>query len=119
MKDKMLFSETHEWLLEEDGKTKVGISSYQAMHIGDINLITLPKVGREVKAGEIIGNIESTKSVTDITSPVSGRILAVNEALVNDPSELSLDPFSNWIFEIEVIGDSVKLMSADEYEATL
>ena len=112
---------SHEWLHVEGNKGKVGISSYAAMHLGDIVFFDLPKVGQEFKKEAVFGAVESVKSASDLYLPVSGKVVAVNEALVSSPQLVNDDPFNNWIIEIEITNPSEvdSLMDVAAYEQTL
>lgn len=120
-KNDMLYATSHEWVFVEGNKAKVGISSYAAMHLGDIVFFDLPKVGAELKKEETFAAVESVKSASDIYMPVSGKIIAVNEALSSQPQLVNEDPFNNWIIEIELTNPSEvnDLLNVDAYEATL
>ncbi|HHX76651.1 MAG TPA: glycine cleavage system protein GcvH [Acholeplasmataceae bacterium] len=120
-KNDMLYVDTHEWVHIEGNKAKVGISSYAAMTLGDIVFFDLPKVGDTFKKGDVFAAIESVKSASDLYMPLSGKIIAVNEQLVDTPELVNEDPFNNFIVEIEFTNeDETKgLLSVDAYEATL
>ncbi|EPD69678.1 glycine cleavage system protein GcvH [Corynebacterium pyruviciproducens] len=102
------YSAEHEWIdapaAEAEGKTvKVGITEVATDALGEIVYVDLPSVGDEVTHSEPCGEVESTKSVSDIFSPVSGTITAVNEALEDDPAIINNDPYGEgWIFEVQV-----------------
>ncbi len=96
------FAKTHEWIrLEADGVATVGISAYAVEALTDLVFMQLPKPGRQVKAGESIGEIESVKAVSDFYAPVSGEIVHVNASLPNDLETLAKDPFgAGWLVKI-------------------
>ncbi len=96
------FAKTHEWIrLEDDGLATVGISSYAVEALTDLVFMQLPKVGRQVKAGESIGEIESVKAVSDFYAPVSGEVVEVNASLPNQLETLGNDPYgSGWLVRI-------------------
>jgi glycine cleavage system H protein len=96
------FAKTHEWIrLEADGLATVGISSYAVEALTDLVFMQLPKVGRQVKAGESIGEIESVKAVSDFYAPVSGEVVEVNASLPNQLETLGNDPYGNgWLVRI-------------------
>src|SRR5690606_2579011 len=112
---------SHEWLYVEGNKAKVGISSYAAMHLGDIVFFDLPKVGQTFKKEAVFGAVESVKSASDLYLPASGTVVAVNEALVTKPELVNEDPFNNWIIEIELsdLSELNSLLDVTQYEATL
>ncbi|VEU82609.1 glycine cleavage system protein GcvH [Acholeplasma hippikon] len=120
-KNDMLYAKSHEWLFVEGNKGKIGISSYAAMHLGDIVFFDLPKAGDEFKKDDTFAAVESVKSASDIYMPVSGKVIAVNEALSTEPQLVNDDPFNNWIVEIELTNPSEvnDLLNVDDYEATL
>lgn len=96
------FAKTHEWIrLDDDGMATIGISSYAVEALTDLVFMQLPKVGRQVKASESIGEIESVKAVSDFYSPVSGEVVEVNEGLPNDLETLGKDPYgAGWLVRI-------------------
>ncbi|MFE2061804.1 MULTISPECIES: glycine cleavage system protein GcvH [unclassified Streptomyces] len=113
------YSKEHEWLsAAEDGVATVGITEHAANALGDVVFVQLPEVGDTVTAGESCGELESTKSVSDLYSPVDGEITAVNEDVVEDPSLVNSAPFEGgWLFRVRVAGEPEELLSADEYTA--
>ena len=107
------FLKTHEWAFVEGDKAVVGISNHAQEEISDIVFIDLPKVGRVVKAGENCCVVESVKSASEIYAPVSGEIVAVNDALSGDPALVNREPHGNgWLFKI-------KMSAPAEYDALL
>ena len=113
------YSKEHEWLSgAEDGVSTLGITEHAANALGDFLFVQLPEVGDSVSAGETCGELESTKSVSDLYSPVSGEITEVNEDVVNDPSLVNSAPFEGgWLFKVRVSEEPGDLLSADEYTA--
>ena len=113
------YSKEHEWLsAAEDGVSTVGITEHAANALGDVVYVQLPEVGDTVTAGETCGELESTKSVSDLYSPVTGEITEVNEDVVNDPSLVNSEPFEGgWLFKVRVSEKPADLLSADEYDA--
>lgn len=116
------YSEDHEWVNGAAdaivGTTvRVGITSVAADRLGEVVFAELPAVGDNVVAGESCGEIESTKSVSDLYSPVTGTVTAVNEAIEDDYSVVNSDPFGEgWLWEVEV-SEVGELMTAEEYAA--
>lgn len=108
------YSKSHEWLAE-DGT--VGITDFAQEALGDVVFIGLPQVGDTVTAGESFGDVESVKAVSDLISPVTGVIVAVNEGLEDTPEALNEDPYANWIIKVEEITDKEELLDAAAYEA--
>ncbi|MFJ6790288.1 glycine cleavage system protein GcvH [Streptomyces angustmyceticus] len=113
------YSKEHEWLSgAEDGVSTVGITEHAANALGDVVYVQLPEVGATVAAGETCGELESTKSVSDLYSPIDGEITEVNEDVVNDPSLVNSAPFEGgWLFKVKISGEPGELLSADEYAA--
>lgn len=113
------YTKDHEWVLITGNTVRVGITDYAQDALGDIVFIQLPDVGTSVGASDGLGEIESTKSVNDVYAPVSGRVVSVNSALVDNPELLNSDPYGNgWICEIEVEQlDEEGLMSAGDYSS--
>lgn len=112
-----LYSKTHEWLKEENGIFYVGISHFAQEALGDVVYISLPVVGDEVTAGESFGDVESVKAVSELISPVSGVIRAVNEVLEEEPERLNEDPNGAWIIQVEAVTEKEDLLEAEDYEA--
>ena len=113
----LLYSKTHEWVLEEDGVATIGISDYAQDALGDLVFVNLPQEGDEVIAGEAFGDVESVKAVSDLICPVSGVVCAVNEELLDAPELLNNNPYGAWIIKVENITYREELLEAAEYEA--
>ena len=111
------YAASHEWVRFEDGVAVVGISDFAQDALGDVVFINLPAVGDEVTAGEVFGDVESVKAVSDLLSPVSGVICAVNDGLEDAPEELNSDPYGAWIIKVENAAAQEDLMDAAAYEA--
>ncbi|MFC8711569.1 glycine cleavage system protein GcvH [Streptomyces sp. NPDC057197] len=113
------YSKEHEWLSPaEDGVATVGITEFAANALGDVVYADLPAVGTTVTAGETCGELESTKSVSDLYSPVSGEITETNQDVVDDPSLVNSAPFEGgWLFRVRLSEEPADLLSADEYTA--
>lgn len=113
------YSADHEWVRSGNGSTvRVGITEYAAEQLGDIVFVSLPTVGDPVAAGDSCGELESTKSVSDVFSPVSGTVTAVNEVLEGSPETVNGDPYGDgWLFEVDLDADTdlEDLMDADAY----
>lgn len=112
------YTKEHEWIREGQGGTfQIGITDFAQGALGDIVYIQLPKVGQNVRAGEVCGEVESTKSVSEIYSPLTGTITAVNSALDAAPELINQDPYvGGWIAEISVTESATDLLSSTEYE---
>ena len=111
------YSKSHEWVKTEDGVTVVGISDFAQNALGDVVFVNLPGEGDEVTAGEAFGDVESVKAVSDLVSPVSGTVCAVNEDLLDEPEQLNKAPYDAWLIKVENVGDTSELLDAAAYEA--
>ena len=111
------YTKSHEWVKEENGVAVVGISDFAQDALGDVVFVNLPEAGDEVVAGESFGDVESVKAVSDLVSPVSGIVQAVNEELMDAPEMLNSDPYGAWIIKVEQVNDYEELLDADDYEA--
>ena len=113
------YSIEHEWVRSGNGSSvRVGITEYAAEQLGDIVFVTLPEVGETVSAGDACGELESTKSVSDIFCPVPGVITAANTLLETQPETINTDPYGDgWLFELEMdeSADLDDLLDADSY----
>lgn len=116
--DDLRYSKDHEWLRFEGNRITVGITDYAQDALGDVVFVQLPTVGAQVDEGQSISEVESTKSVSDIYAPVSGRIVAVNDDLSDTPEVLNADPYGTaWLFVIEVDNPDVSsLLDAAAYQ---
>ena len=118
------YTSEHEWVsaLTAEGTVRVGITDHAQDALGDVVYVDLPSVGDSVAAEESFGEIESTKSVSDLFAPISGEIVAVNETLEDDPAQVNSDPYGEgWIVEIrpEHADDLANLLDAEAYKAEL
>ena len=96
------YTENHEWVAVEEGKVRVGITDYAQDALGDVVFVDLPDTGTEVTSGEAFAEIESTKSVADVYAPITGTVIAANEALVDAPETINADPYGEaWFVVIE------------------
>ena len=101
--DDLRYSDEHEWVRAEGGQARVGITDYAQDALGDIVYVDLPVVGAEVVVGGKLGEVESTKSVSEIYAPVAGTVIAVNDALPESPERINHDPYGEgWICELEL-----------------
>lgn len=116
VRPELRYSVDHEWL-SADSPARVGITAVATDALGEVVFVELPEVGDEVSAGEPCGELESTKSVSDLVSPVSGTVTAINDAVVDDPALINSDPYGQgWLLEVEVSQEG-ELLSAQEYAA--
>ncbi|TKV28255.1 glycine cleavage system protein GcvH [Arthrobacter sp. NamB2] len=118
--DGLYYTAEHEWVSEPaiDGTVRVGITDFAQDALGDVVYVQMPEAGTGVTGADVIGEVESTKSVSDIYAPVTGEIVARNEALDDDPSLINSDPYGEgWLLEIKVSDPSVVqgLLSSADY----
>lgn len=120
--DDLRYTTEHEWVRspgEAEGSVRIGITHYAQDALGDIVYVSLPEIGSTVDAGTTCGELESTKSVSDVYAPVTGQVVARNEALDATPELVNTDPYgSGWLFEVAVddAGSGVDLLDAAAYE---
>ncbi len=108
------YSVEHEWVNAES-PVAVGVSQVAADALGEVVYVDLPEVGAQLTAGQVCGEIESTKSVSELYSPVSGEVVEVNDAVVADPAIVNADPYgAAWLFKVAVTEEG-PLLSAEEY----
>ncbi|MDE6277063.1 MAG: glycine cleavage system protein GcvH [Muribaculaceae bacterium] len=112
---------THEYIRIEGNEGYIGITAYAAKELGVVTYVDMPEEGDELTAGEEFGAIESRKAASDLFSPVSGEVLAVNEALEEDPTLINADPMTNWIVKVSIADHSEldALMDEAAYEASI
>ena len=115
--NELKYSKSHEWLKTEDGVAVIGISDFAQDALGDVVFINLPAVGDTVTACESFGDVESVKAVSDLISPVSGVVCAVNEELEDSPENLNSDCYGAWIIKVENVTETEELLDAAAYEA--
>lgn len=116
------FTKSHEWVRVEGDQAVVGISDHAQHELTDVVFVELPAVGREVKAGEACAVVESVKTASDIYAPVSGRILAVNDALSGTPGLVNTEPYTGgWFFRIQLAqpAEVGALLSPEAYQAQI
>lgn len=114
----MKFTKEHEWVEAQGNMAKVGITDFAQKKLGDIVFVELPEVGATFGKGDVIGTVESVKTVSDVYSPVAGEVTAVNTALEDNPASVNSDAYGSWIAEIKMDGGELpdELMSKDEYD---
>jgi len=118
--DNFRYTKEHEWVRVEGGTGTVGITFHAQEQLGDIVYVDLPKVGATVRKGASMGSVESVKAVSDVFSPVTGEVIAVNEALADAPEKLNQDPHGEgWLAKIKMSdpNEVTGLMTATEYQA--
>lgn len=113
----LLYAETHEWVeMISDTKARAGISDFAQQELGDLVFVNLPEPGDSVTAGQAFADVESVKAVSDVISPLTGVISAINEALLGNPEKINEDPYGSWLIEVEGISGKSALMTPAEYE---
>jgi glycine cleavage system H protein len=114
----LLYSPSHEWVKVEGNQAWIGISDHAQHALGSVVFIELPKVGQTFKKGDAIGAVESVKAASDVYTPVSGKVLEVNDALDGSPELLNDDPYGSWIIKVE-LSDATELDSLLNKDAYL
>lgn len=123
--DDLYYSSDHEWIRVEDGRFRIGITDYAQDALGDVVFVQSPDVGAELGAGDTFGEVESTKSVSDLYAPVSAKVVAVNGDLEGSPDLVNSDPYGEgWLVDLRVDGgtlddDLTALLDPDAYQASL
>lgn len=114
--NELSYTKEHEWVSAVDQTFTMGITDYAQAALGDIVYVQLPKVGESVVAGKVCGEVESTKSVSDIYAPVTGTIVSINDSLSNSPETINSDPYgAGWLAKIEVAEAPSDLLTAVQY----
>lgn len=115
--NELRYAKSHEWVKEEDGVCTIGLTDFAQDSLGDIVFVNLPQEGDPVTAGEAFGDVESVKAVSDVLSPVTGVVKAVNDSLLDDPAQVNADPYAAWFIQVEEVTDTEELLDASAYEA--
>ena len=115
------YTKDHEWAKKDGGKVTIGVTHHAQEALGDVVYVELPKVGATVTAGTSFGVIESTKAVSELFAPVTGKVTQVNTALSNEPASVNKDPWAAWIIEVEPANpaDYDALMDSAAYDKLL
>ncbi len=115
----LLYTASHEWVEVNGDTLKLGLTDHAAEQLGDLVFINLPEVGDQVVAEENFGDVESVKAVSDIISPATGEVSAVNEAALDEPGSINSDPYGVWLAEIKNVTAKRELLSPEDYEKLL
>ena len=115
--EELRYTRTHEWLKEDGGVYTVGLTDFAQHSLGDIVFVNLPQEGDPVSAGEAFGDVESVKAVSDVISPVSGVVKAVNEELLDNPALVNEDPYGAWLIQVEEVTGEEELLDPSAYAA--
>jgi glycine cleavage system H protein len=116
--DSLRYTKEHEWVSSTSSQLvfRIGITDYAQGALGDIVYVQMPKVGETVTADKVCGEVESTKSVSEIFSPLTGTVSAINSELSSQPETINSDPYgAGWLFEISVTSEPINLLSASDY----
>jgi len=113
------YTKDHEWVKAEGGQATIGITDYAQAQLGDVVFVELPAIGRTITQGEVFGTIESVKAVSELYAPVSGEVVAVNDALSTAPESVNKDPHGAWIIKVKPskAGEVDSLLDATAYGA--
>ena len=117
LREGLLYSRSHEWVKEEGEEVLIGLTDYAQSELGDLVFVNLPEEGDEVTTGESFADVESVKAVSDVYSPVTGVVSAVNEELLDAPESINEAPYDAWFVRVKDISDREELLTAAEYEA--
>ena len=116
----VVYTRTHEWVkMISDTKAEIGLTDYAQQELGDIVFVDLPQEGDPVTIGEKFADVESVKAVSDVFSPVTGTVSAVNEVLMDEPGTLNIAPYDSWLIRVTDITAKEKLLSSAEYQTLL
>lgn len=113
--DKLLFSKKHIWIENENGIAKIGITDYAQSQLGDIMFLNLPELEENLEIGKVFGDIESIKTVSELISPVSGKVIAIHEAIVDEPNKINESANENWLIKVEIKDMESELMDYANY----
>lgn len=112
----LTYSKSHEWVEDlGNGKARVGITDFAQHAMGDIVFVNLPEVGDDVVLEESFGDVESVKAVSELYSPFSGKVVAINEKLLDNPELINSSPYEAWMLEVEDISDTSELLNQEAY----
>ena len=114
----LFYTKSHEWLKKnEDGTAYVGLTDFAQSELGDLVFVNLPVEGGPVTADEAFADVESVKAVSDVNSPVTATVVAVNDEVADEPAKINESPYDAWLIQVADIEDTAELLSAEEYEA--
>ena len=115
------YTKDHEWIRVNGETGEIGITDYAQQQLGDVVYVELPDIGRRIAAGESFGSIESVKAVSELFAPMSGEVVAVNDALKNHPEVVNTDPHGTWMIRVKLASptDVGELLDASQYQSHL
>ncbi len=117
MQKDLLYAKTHEWVRVEDEIAIIGITDFAQEQLGDITYVELPAVGDTIEAGQEMGSVESVKAASELYSPVTGEVVAINEELEANPEKVNADPYGDgWMLRVRLSEEPTGLLSPEEYE---
>ncbi|MBU5434335.1 glycine cleavage system protein GcvH [Pseudoflavonifractor sp. MSJ-37] len=111
------YAKSHEWVRQEGDSYVIGVTDFAQNELGDIVFVNLPQEGDSVSVGDAFSDVESVKAVSDVLSPVSGVVEAVNEELLDDPAKVNSDPYGAWFIKVKDVSETEELLDAAAYEA--
>ncbi|MBQ9707718.1 MAG: glycine cleavage system protein GcvH [Firmicutes bacterium] len=117
IRTELKYSKSHEWIEEDGDEVVIGLTDYAQSELGDQVFVNLPEEGDEVVAGEAFADVESVKAVSDVYSPVTGTVSAINEELMDAPESINESPYDAWFIRVSDVGETEELLTAEEYEA--
>ena len=117
LKDELKYSKSHEWVKLDGGTAVVGLTDFAQSELGDLVFVNLPEVGDPVEAGEVFGDVESVKAVSDVYSPVTGEVTEINEELLDSPELINDNAYEAWFIKVKDVSATEELLTAEEYKA--
>ena len=117
LKDELKYSKSHEWVKLDGGTAVVGLTDFAQSELGDLVFVNLPEVGATVEAGEVFGDVESVKAVSDVYSPVTGEVTEINEELLDSPELINDNAYEAWFIKVKDVSATEELLTAEEYKA--
>ena len=117
LKEELKYSNSHEWVALDGDSAVVGLTDYAQSELGDLVFVNLPEVGDTVEAGEVFGDVESVKAVSDVYSPVTGEVTEINEELLDSPELINDDAYEAWFIKVKDVSATEELLTAEEYKA--
>ena len=117
LKEELKYSKSHEWVALDGDLAVVGLTDYAQSELGDLVFVNLPEVGDTVEAGEVFGDVESVKAVSDVYSPVTGEVTEINEELLDSPELINDDAYEAWFIKVKDVSATEELLTAEEYKA--
>ena len=117
LKDELKYSKSHEWVKLDGGTAIVGLTDFAQSELGDLVFVNLPEVGDAVEAGEVFGDVESVKAVSDVYSPVTGEVTEINEELLDSPELINDNSYEAWFIKVKDVSATEELLTAEEYKA--